>query len=98
METALEALLGQGVLGIFLVIVIFYFRHEVKILRAEMKEKSEAHAATMQFKDEKIQALNDEKREDALQNMAAFNALQTTLEKLVVELKTRNDAGRQRTD
>lgn len=91
MEAALESLLGQGVLGVFLVLVIIYFRHEVKILREEMKEKSEAHAVSMKLKDDKIQALNDEKREDALENMATFNKLHTTLEKLVVELKVRND-------
>jgi len=38
MEQALEILLGQGVLGVFLVLVIIYFRAEIKEYKNTIKE------------------------------------------------------------
>ena len=59
METALDQILGQGILGAFLVITIIYFLKVVKDLKTEMKEKSIAHALSMKEKDDKIEILND---------------------------------------
>ena len=73
METALETLIGQGVLGTFLVLVIVHFRKEVKDLKAEMKEKSLAHALQMKLKDEEIKDLNKEARDSAVETITSFN-------------------------
>ena len=48
MEQAFEILLGQGVLGAFLIIVILYFKSKEKKFDEQLKEK-----------DEEIKALNE---------------------------------------
>ena len=91
MDTIIEQLVGQGVLGIFLIIVIWYFKYEIKHLRKEFKGKSTAHAESMKIKDDKIQSLNDQTRTDAIANMTYFNNVGNQIEKLVIELKIRNN-------
>ena len=92
MQEAFSQILSTGVVGAFLVIVIIYHLRTVRELKTEMKEKSIAHAKQMSFKDQKIQELNDQKREDALQNMSLFNEVNKSLTELVIELKVRNNA------
>ena len=91
MEIALEQLVGQGILGTFLVLVIWYFLKREKELKAEMKDKSFAHAESMKEKDVKIQVLNDQIRNDAIESMSIFKDMHSNLKDLVNELKIRNN-------
>lgn len=83
METALEQLIGQGVLGIFLVLVIVYFRHEIKHLREEMKAKSLAHAEQMRAKDEKIEDLNEKIHAMGIEAVTSVKEWTSTLKDLL---------------
>lgn len=91
MQEAFSQILSTGVVGAFLVIVIIYHLRTVKELKLEIKDKSLAHAAQMELKDNRIQALNDDSREAALENMSMFKDLQSNLRDLVTELKIRNN-------
>ncbi len=65
MEIVLESLAGQGVLGTFLVLVIVYFKREIKELRDAAKLRNEAHIVQINAKDAEIKRLNDASRDDA---------------------------------
>lgn len=91
METAFDYLISQGVLGVFLVLVVIYFLRKEKQTESIAKIKSAAWAELVEKKDIKIQSLNDQQRNDAIANMTLFNNVGNQLEKLVVELKARNN-------
>lgn len=76
METAFETLIGQGVLGTFLVLVIIHFRKEVK----ELKE----NILTLQ---EEIKRLNEVGKNDAVEVIGFVKDLQNTLKELIQEIK-----------
>ena len=59
MEAAYEQLLGQGILGVFLVLVIVYHLKTVKDLKQEMKEANQVHAEQIAAKDKMIEEKND---------------------------------------
>lgn len=78
MEKAFEVLIGQGVLGAFLILVIWYFTKEITSLKEEMKAKSMAHAEQVKEKDEKIEDLNQKIHEMGINAVTAvkeFNSL-----------------------
>ena len=76
MDIALETLLGQGVLGAFLVLVILHFRKEIKDYKLEIKEK-----------EVEIKRLNEEGRTDAVQTISFMKDFKTELSNLVAAIK-----------
>ncbi len=91
METAIDYLISQGVLGVFLVLMAGYFLRKEKKTEELAKVKREAWSDLVKEKDIKIQSLNDQARTDAIDNMTLFNNVGNHLEKLVFELKARNN-------
>jgi len=83
MEIAYEQILGQGILGVFLVLVIIYFLKLVKDLKAEMKEKSLAHAISMKEKDLKIEELNDKIHNLGIEAVTSVREWTNTLKDLL---------------
>ena len=73
MESALETLLGQGILGAFLVLVIIYHLKTVRELKTEMKEKIIAHAKQMRLKDEIIEEKNNKIHEIGIESVTILN-------------------------
>ena len=92
METALDYLVSQGVLGVFLVLVVVYFLRKEKKTEETAEIKSLAWSKLVEKKDEKIQELNDQVRNDALENSSLFNEVNRNLSNLVTELNIRNNA------
>lgn len=76
MELALESLLGQGILGVFLVIVIIYFRSELK-KRDEMIKELQGEIKTL---NEKLHGFGI----DAVMNS---KAIADNIKELVYEIK-----------
>jgi len=76
METAFETLIGQGVLGVFLVLVIVHFRKEVKDLKEQIQ--------TLQ---EEIKRLNEVGKNDAVEVIGFVKDLQNTLKDLIQEIR-----------
>lgn len=58
METAVEYLIGQGVLGVVLAMVVWYHLKTVKKLEDSAKTRNKAHTAALKAKDEEIKGLN----------------------------------------
>ena len=85
------------VVGVLIWVILEYRKREKKaekVLLAkdtEMKEKSIAHSVAMKEKDDKIQLLNDQIRNDAIESMSIFKDMHSNLKDLVNELKTRNN-------
>lgn len=73
MESAFETLLGQGILGAFLVLVIIYHLRTVRELKTEMKEKSIAHAEQMNLKDQIIEEKNNKIHEIGIEAVTSLN-------------------------
>lgn len=74
---------AQGVLGLFLVLSIWYFRQEIKHLREEMKLKSAAHAEQMKLKDDKINELNDKIHSIGIEAITSVKELNNTFKDLM---------------
>ena len=83
MDTAFEQILGQGILGAFLVLVIVYHLRTVKEIKAEMKAKSLAHAEQIKSKDEKIEQLNDKIHALGIEAVTSVKEWTTTLKELL---------------
>jgi Flp pilus assembly protein protease CpaA len=76
MEQAFEILLGQGVLGVFLVIVILYFR-------SEQAKKDE----TIKEKESEIKELNEKLHGFGIDAVTAVKEIANNLKELVYEIK-----------
>ncbi len=76
MELAFETLIGQGVLGVFLVLVIVYFRKKENDYKEIIKEK-----------DDKIEKCNEQARLDAIETIGFVKDLQATIKELIIELR-----------
>ena len=76
MEMAFEILLGQGVLGVFLVIVIVYFKGREK--------KYEENIAA---KDAEIKELNEKLHGFGIDAVTSLKEISTNLKELVYEIK-----------
>lgn len=76
MELAFETLIGQGVLGVFLVLVIVYFR-----------KKENDYKDIIAKKDEKIELLNEERRQDAIETIGFVKDLQAQIKELIDLMK-----------
>lgn len=76
MEQAFEILLGQGVIGAFLVIVIIYF-----------KSKEKKHDEQIAAKELEIKELNNKLHGFGIDAVTAVNTIAANLEKLVYETK-----------
>jgi len=83
MEQIYNQLIGQGVVGGFLVLVIIYHLRTVKDLKQEMKDKSIAHASNMKDKETEIKELNEKIHELGINAVTSIrewtNALKTLL-------------------
>ena len=86
METAFEVLIGQGVLGVFLVLVIIYFLKTVKDLKADAKEKAKTYAEVFEKKDQKIESLNQELRQSERESITVMGSMNQTLKELIAKL------------
>lgn len=75
-----------------LVVVILVLGWVVFKLWKESKEKSIEHGKTLAVKDAKIEALNDQIRDDAIEVVGMMKDLEGTLKELITELKIRNNA------
>lgn len=76
MEQAFEILLGQGVLGAFLIIVILYFKSKEKKFDEQLK-----------VKDEEIKELNNKLHGFGIDAVTAVKEIATNLKELVYEIK-----------
>ena len=76
MEQAFEILLGQGVLGAFLIIVIVYFRSKEKKTDEVIKEK-----------EQEIKELNEKLHGFGIDAVTAVKEIATNLKELVYEIK-----------
>jgi len=76
MEQAFEILLGQGVLGAFLIIVILYFR---------AKEKK--HDEILEKKEQEIKELNEKLHGFGIDAVTAVKEIASNLKELVYEIK-----------
>jgi Flp pilus assembly protein protease CpaA len=76
MEQAFEILLGQGVLGAFLIIVILYFKSKEKKFDEQLKEK-----------DEEIKELNEKLHGFGIDAVTAVKEIATNLKELIYEIK-----------
>lgn len=72
MELAFETLIGQGVLGVFLVLVIVYFRKKENDYKEIIKEK-----------DEKIEKCAEQGRQDAIETIGFVKDLQNDIKELI---------------
>ena len=91
METAFDYLISQGVLGVILVLVVVYFLKKEKKDVEIANLKSRAWAELVEKKDSEIKSLNDQIRNDAIENMTLFNNVGNQIKELVIELKARNN-------
>ena len=91
METAFDYLISQGVLGVILVLVVVYFLKKEKKEEEIANLKSRAWAELVEKKDLEIKSLNDQIRNDAIENMTLFNNVGNQIKELVIELKARNN-------
>ncbi len=91
METAFDYLISQGVLGVILVLVVVYFLKKEKKEEEIANLKSRAWAELVEKKDSEIKSLNDQIRNDAIENMTLFNNVGNQIKELVIELKARNN-------
>jgi Flp pilus assembly protein protease CpaA len=76
MEQAFEILLGQGVLGAFLIIVIVYFRSKEKKTDEVIKAK-----------EQEIKELNEKLHGFGIDAVTAVKEIATNLKELVYEIK-----------
>ena len=76
MEIALEILLGQGVLGVFLVLVIVYF-----------KSKEKKHDEMIKEKELEIKELNEKLHGFGIDAVTAVKEIASNLKELVYEIK-----------
>lgn len=76
MEQAFEILLGQGVLGVFLVLVIIYFRSELNKRDEAIKE--------LQLE---IKSLNEKLHSFGIDAVMNSKEIATNLKELVYEIK-----------
>lgn len=86
METVYEVLIGQGILGVFLVLVIVYHLKTVKDLKIERTKKAEKYAEIFEKKDNKIESLNDELRQSERESITVIKELNQTLKELIAKL------------
>lgn len=76
MEQAFEILLGQGVLGVFLVMVVVYFRQKEKKYDEVIKEK-----------ELEIKGLNEKLHGFGIDAVTAVKEIANNLKELVYEIK-----------
>jgi|32_taG_2_1085360.scaffolds.fasta_scaffold02732_8 Flp pilus assembly protein protease CpaA len=76
MEQAFEILLGQGVLGAFLIIVIVYFR-----------SKEKKHDEIVAAKEQEIKELNEKLHGFGIDAVTAVKEIANNLKELVYEIK-----------
>jgi len=72
MELAFEKLAEHGIMGLFLILVIWYFTRENKDLKRKLEEK-----------EEKIQSLNDKIHEMGIEAVSAVKEFTQTLKDLL---------------
>jgi Flp pilus assembly protein protease CpaA len=76
MENAIQVLLGQGVLGAFLVLVIIYF-----------KSKEKKHDEIVEAKEQEIKELNEKLHGFGIDAVTAVKEIASNLKELVYEIK-----------
>ena len=71
MEIVYEQLLGQGILGVFLILVIIYFLRKERKAESDAVLKSKAWSELVEAKDNKIEELNNKIHEIGIEAVTA---------------------------